>query len=286
MLLNLTCLQVFVFLSIYPVSFRLSQEFHIQDLDDRVRVLETRLAPPSSSNFSLLEMSNALAEQFTLIKDDHNGLDKAIKSQAKAQAMTNSKHELTIAELQTTIQRLESTIARLQLTPTARVSPPSHMHSRSPPRSLIHRRSRSPEQSANKRTRVPSENTAFIIIGPVKIAASTPALQVLQVYMDAHLPDFALPEPQRMNVISDPVQANHLRVFMSAADVRALRNAWVQGGHNSGSVKLVARGIDEAAGSQEVASGSGTSGGGNGFGYGRNSLAGSGISGRSVLSRR
>ncbi|KAJ7813846.1 hypothetical protein B0H13DRAFT_1925143 [Mycena leptocephala] len=60
-----------------------TQEFHIQDLDDRVRVLETRLAPPSS-NFSLLEMSNALAEQFTLIKDDHNGLDKAIKSQAKA----------------------------------------------------------------------------------------------------------------------------------------------------------------------------------------------------------
>jgi uncharacterized protein YdcH (DUF465 family) len=40
-------------------------------------------------------MSNALAEQFTLIKDNHNDLDKAIKSQAKAQAMTNSKHELT-----------------------------------------------------------------------------------------------------------------------------------------------------------------------------------------------
>jgi uncharacterized coiled-coil protein SlyX len=263
-----------------------TQEFHIQDLDDRVRVLETRLAPPSSSNFSLFEMSNALAEQFTLIKDNHNDLDKAIKSQAKAQAMTNSKHELRIAELQTTIQRLESTIARLQLIPTARVSPPSHPHSHSPPRSLIHRRSRSPEQSANKRTRAPSEITAFIIIGPVKIAASTPALQVLQVYMDAHLPDFALPEPRRMNVISDPVQANHLRIFMSAADVRALGNASVQGGHNSGSVKLVTRGIDEAAGSQAVASGSGTSVGGNGFGYRRNSLAGSGISGRSMSSRR
>jgi hypothetical protein len=49
--------------------------------------------------------------------------------------------------------------------------------------------------------------------------------------MDAHLPDFALPEPRRMNVISDPVQANHLRVFMQMSvlfETRGFREAIIR----------------------------------------------------------
>ncbi|KAJ6589566.1 hypothetical protein B0H19DRAFT_1058569 [Mycena capillaripes] len=125
-----------------------------------------------------------------------------------------------------------------------------------------------------------------VVMGPVEIMESIPPLQVLRIYMDARLPGFALPEPGRIKVILDPTQANHLRIFMSTADVRALRNAWAHRGNNAGSVKMEARGIDDGAGSYTPASGSGTSSGGNGFGLGRYSQAGSGYSGRSASARR
>ncbi|KAJ7670156.1 hypothetical protein DFH06DRAFT_1294013 [Mycena polygramma] len=54
------------------------QEDHVQDLDERVRILETSVVAPPASNFSMLEMTNALAEQFAMIKGDQQTLDDAI----------------------------------------------------------------------------------------------------------------------------------------------------------------------------------------------------------------
>ncbi|KAJ7802041.1 hypothetical protein B0H13DRAFT_2497148 [Mycena leptocephala] len=99
-------------------------------------------------------------------------------------------------------------------------------------------------------------------MGPVQIPGSKTPLQALRIHMNARLPKFAFPEPSHLEVILDPMQANHLRIIMSSASVRALRNAWVQRGNNSGSIKMVATGINDVAGSYALASGLGTSGNG------------------------
>ncbi|KAJ6536195.1 hypothetical protein B0H19DRAFT_1382916 [Mycena capillaripes] len=122
--------------------------------------------------------------------------------------MANKKHDITIAALQATIRTLESTVARLQLTPAARPSPFSR-----------------PARVLPSWSYPPPIPNAFVVMGPVEIMEYIPPLQVLRIYMDARLPGFALPEPGRIKVILDPTQANHLRIFMSTADVRALRNA-------------------------------------------------------------
>ncbi|KAJ7936518.1 hypothetical protein B0H13DRAFT_2303558 [Mycena leptocephala] len=70
-------------------------------------------------------------------------------------------------------------------------------------------------------------------MGPVEITASANLLQILRIYMDARLPTFVLPEPPRIDVRLDPNQANHLRILMSTADIRALKNAWVEKGYNN-----------------------------------------------------
>ncbi|KAJ7897972.1 hypothetical protein B0H14DRAFT_3853173 [Mycena olivaceomarginata] len=192
-------------------------------------------------------------------------------------------HDLLAAELRATFSQLESAVARLQLSPGAtgsratRVRAHSPARSRSPPRrSLIRTRSHSPDQSigAPKRARGGStEDKPFILIGPVEVTASGNLLQILRIYMDARLPAFVLPEPPRIDVSLDPRQAKHLRIVMSAADVRALRNAWVEKGYNNaGSVKVVAIGLDDHRGPQ-VASSSFTEGNGRYFRAGSGSSA-------------
>ncbi|KAJ7898926.1 hypothetical protein B0H14DRAFT_3554377 [Mycena olivaceomarginata] len=257
-------------------------EVRIRDLESRVQILETQLAPSATPAFSLLEMSTALSDQFKVIKQKHNNLDDVVKYQADALVQANQKHDLLAVELRATISRLESSVARLQLSPGAtgpratRVRAHSPARSRSPPRhSLIRSRSHSPDQSsAPKRARGGStEDKPFILMGPVEVTALGNLLQILRIYMDARLPAFVLPEPPRIDVSLDPRQAKHLRVVMSAADVRALRNAWVEKGYNNaGSVKVVAIGLDNHRGPQ-VASSSFTEGNGRYF------RAGSGTSG-------
>ncbi|KAJ7812111.1 hypothetical protein B0H13DRAFT_1926282 [Mycena leptocephala] len=135
---------------------------------------------------------------------------------------------------------------------------------RSPPRNLVRPLSRSPEKSisAKRFHGHPPDDKPFIVIGPVDTTASVAPLTILRIYMDARLPNFA----------------NHLRVIMPAADLRALKKAWDDKGYNSsGTVRMVATGGNETMASAASASRSGTGGGG----YGRHFQAGSGNSGRS-----
>ncbi|KAF7371933.1 hypothetical protein MVEN_00051200 [Mycena venus] len=242
------------------VSSTEDHKVRIQELDSRVRILETQLVSLATPEFSILEMSTALSDQFTVVRQKHDALGDVVKLQGVALAKANKQHDLTFAEMQAK-------------NPPARVhacAPPTRSNGTSPPRSpptrppraIVRPRSRSPELSISaKRFHGHStQDKPFIVMGPVEITESTPPLQILHVYMNAHLPKFALPEPPLIDVIRDPRQADHLRIIMSAADVRALKNAWVEKGYNSGSVRMVAMGLDDAAGFNSVVNGSGTSG--------------------------
>ncbi|KAJ6478920.1 hypothetical protein C8R45DRAFT_1101359 [Mycena sanguinolenta] len=182
------------------VAMHKERDEHAVDLDGRVRILETRLAPSSSPRFSLLEMSNALADQFKVIRNDHNTLSNGMKSGAAMQAEINTNYELMIAEMQATIRSLESTVARLQLTPAARALSSTRHRSPSPHRGHVHARSRSPVDSSNKRSRASSPDSSILIMGPVARVSSTPPDEFFRIYMDARLPNFPLPEAGRMNI--------------------------------------------------------------------------------------
>ncbi|KAF8139581.1 hypothetical protein K438DRAFT_1995829 [Mycena galopus ATCC 62051] len=252
------------------VSSTEDHEVRIQELDSCVHIkLETQLASLVTPEFSILEMSTALSEQFKVVKRRHDELGDVVKSQGIALAKANKQHDLTMVEMQATIRRLESLLARRQLAPT---TPPHHARPHSLPRALVRSRSRSPEMSSGaKRFHGHSpQDKPFIVMGPVEITESTHPLQILHIYMNAHLPKFALPEPPRIDVIRDPREADHLRIFMSAADVRALKNAWVDKGFNSRSVRMVTMGLDDGPASNSVASASGTGG----ISYGRYSKFG------------
>ncbi|KAJ7236818.1 hypothetical protein C8J57DRAFT_1728160 [Mycena rebaudengoi] len=56
------------------------------------------------------------------------------------------------------------------------------------------------------------EATAFVTMGPVKMAGGSIPGEIFQCYMDAMLPNYALPELGNYDVILDPIQFGFLRI--------------------------------------------------------------------------
>ncbi|KAJ7128322.1 hypothetical protein C8R44DRAFT_873049 [Mycena epipterygia] len=183
---------------------------------------------------------------------------------AAAQAKINKTYAAKTEALQATIRTLEAQVATFHLVPMAPLLP--RTRSRSPAPGRVHSRSRSPEESVSRRIRPPPTNAMpFIVMGPVKMLPSSTPAQILEFYMHATLPSFALPEPAQMNVILDPMQASYLRIQMaSSSDVRALKNAWI-GKVPNGPVTMVAHG-DMGAGGTSAHPSTSTGGSGSGMG--------------------
>lgn len=221
-------------------------EGRVKQLEDRVKAVERT---QTRSNDTLIE---AIAQQFKSIQKDRDILNDEIKYQAAAQAKINKAYAAKTEALRATIRTLEAQVATLQLVPMAPLLP--RTRSRSPAPGHVHSRSRSPEESVSRRIRLPpTEAMPFIVMGPVKIMPSSTPAQILEFYMHATLPLFVLPEPERMNVILDPMQASYLRIQMaSTSDVRALKNAWM-GKVPHGPISMVAHG-DMVAGTSMASS--------------------------------
>ncbi|KAK6969335.1 hypothetical protein R3P38DRAFT_3146360 [Favolaschia claudopus] len=221
----------------------------LDDLESRTRILETRVAPAESPDFSLLEMTTALEQQFHVVRDKHDDLRNIVRSHDEAISKAGNRSEQVYAEIQTAIRRLESTVARLQLT-SSMAPPPAGSRSRAhspPPLLSLTRRASSPE-IATRSKRFRAEET-YILMGPITSSNSVPPLDVLRVYLAANLPTYALPNTSSVHVTWDSQRPDHLHIVMNASEVRAFKTTWDAKTINKGSIRVSAFGLEEASGS-------------------------------------
>ncbi|KAK7013985.1 hypothetical protein R3P38DRAFT_2545769 [Favolaschia claudopus] len=221
----------------------------LDDLESRTRVLETRVAPAESPEFSILEMTTALEQQFHIVRGKHEDLRSMVRSHDEAISKAGKRNEQVYADIQTAIRRLESSVARLQLTPST-APPPAGSRSRArspPPLPSLTRRASSPE-IFTKAKRFRAEET-YVLMGPIASSNSLPPLEILRVYLGANLPTYALPNTSSVHVTWDSYRTDYLRIVMNASEVRALKTTWDTKSINQGSIRMSAHGLDEASGS-------------------------------------
>ncbi|KAK7033739.1 hypothetical protein R3P38DRAFT_3498184 [Favolaschia claudopus] len=200
----------------------------LDDLESRTRVLETRVAPAESPEFSILEMTTALEQQFHIVHGKHEDLRSMVRSHDEAISKAGKRNEQVYADIQMATSRiLGCTIAAYPF------------HGSSP--------SSSPE-IFTKAKRFRAEET-YVLMGPITSSNSLPPLEILRVYLGANLPTYALPNTSSVHVTWDSYRTDYLRIVMNASEVRALKTTWDTKSINQGSIRMSAHGLDEASGS-------------------------------------
>ncbi|KAJ7170269.1 hypothetical protein C8R43DRAFT_1120702 [Mycena crocata] len=210
---------------------RLPRLADLQVLEKRIKTLETCTHSVPLQPSTVLGFSDAMSRQFKIIEADHNTLNDDIKYNTTKQSTINKKHETKFEEVDRTLEALQSTIARLQLAPMAPLAPrPDSRQIASAPRSsdvesICRVRSRSRSQE-HRRSRPHTDPSPCITMGPIRANDSASPRQMFELYMDTHLPNYALPARDQCTMSLDPTDVNYLCISASTADIRELKTAW------------------------------------------------------------
>ncbi|KAJ7906872.1 hypothetical protein B0H13DRAFT_1880184 [Mycena leptocephala] len=219
----------------------------------RVEALEARMTTLDDYDSTLVTplplraMVQAVSDQFHVIAKDRKTLNGEIAYQADAQAKVNKNYDNLIADLQAKIRALESADLRPKIPVAHGPTPPSY------PLALSHACGWSPPspllvpggKCKCKQACTTRPGRSYIVMGPAMDMPISPP-EVLQCYMNDVLPAFGLPEPRHLTVLRDPVHCRHLRIFLPAADARALVKAWTNS-TRAGNITMLHRPVPQSS---------------------------------------